>query len=161
MFTIRPRRAWGAVAPTGTPTKQARSSVHTLVVHHTAGGRPTTYEDARQEMRNIQRMHQRDRGWTDIGYHLVIDGAGRVWEGRSLDVVGAHTHMNNTGTIGVSFMGNYEHQHLSARQLAAYAALRLRLRAKGFRIKQVKGHRQMPHNSTACPGRNVMKALRL
>lgn len=161
MFTIRPRRAWGAVAPTGTPTQQARSSVHTLVVHHTAGSRPTTYEDARQEMRNIQRFHMQSRDYADIGYHLVIDGAGRVWEGRSLEVVGAHTHMHNTGTIGVSFMGNYEHDKLSSRQLAAYAALRLRLRAKGFRIKQVKGHRQMPDNSTACPGRNVMKALRL
>ena len=63
-------------------------------------------------------------GWSDIGYNFVIDRWGRVWEGRGLFRVGAHTLGHNTGTVGVSFMGNYENIKLNKRQIQAFNDLK-------------------------------------
>ena len=161
MFWIRCRRLWGAVAPTDTPTRDDWSRGVTLVVHHTAGTAPYGEGAERQEMRNIQRQHQRANGWNDIGYNYVIMPSGRVYEGRGFNVRGAHTANHNTGTIGVSFAGNYDVNKPTARSIAAYHALRLRLRVKGAKVVRVRGHRQMPDQSTACPGRHLMGALKL
>lgn len=132
-----------------------------MVVHHTAGTPAYTYPDAVDTMRAMQRDHQQQNGWADIGYNYVIDRRGRVWEGRGFGIVGAHTFRQNTGTIGVSFMGNYENLRPTLRQLAAYRALRTRLRLQGARIRRTTGHKFMPGQSTACPGRFLVKALRL
>jgi hypothetical protein len=161
MFWIRGRGLWGASAPKDTPTRDDWSRGVTLVVHHTAGTAPRTELGEQQEMRAIQRLHQRTNGWNDIGYNYVIMPSGRVYEGRGFDVRGAHTHMHNTGTIGVSFAGNYDASRPTARSIAAYHALRLRLRVKGAKVVRVRGHRQMPDQSTACPGRYLMSALKL
>ena len=33
-------------------------------------------------MRAIQRHHQDGRGWSDIGYHFIVDGGGHIYQGR-------------------------------------------------------------------------------
>lgn len=160
MFTIRSRESWRA-KPARSISPQNPANVHTLVVHHTAGTHPTKLTSAAAEMRSIQRLHMDGQGWSDIGYNFVVDRAGRVWEGRGYCRLGAHTLMHNSGTIGVSFMGNYEHLKLNRRQKLAFRALKLRLRSKGVKFTSVKGHQQMPDQSTACPGKNIMRQLGL
>ena len=154
------RQHWKARAPRSI-TAQNPDFTHTVVIHHTAGKRPFTAAAAKRELRNIQRQHMDANGWSDIGYNFIIDGWGRVWEGRGYRRVGAHTLNHNTNTIGVSFMGNYEHMKLNERQLQGYHDLLRKLRAHGFRIDAIKGHRQMPDQSTACPGVNIMRQLNL
>lgn len=161
MFWIRARKLWRANAPKDTPTRDDWSRGVTLVVHHTAGAAPRTAPLEVDEMRNIQRMHQRTNGWNDIGYNYVIMPSGRVYEGRGFGVRGAHTENHNTGTIGVSFAGNYETSKPTARSIAAYHLLVARLRIKGARITRVTGHRFMPDQATACPGKHLIAALRL
>lgn len=159
-FYIRPRRAWRARAPRQI-TQQNPHNVHTIVVHHTAGRRPVTRAGAKREMRAIQDQHMDARGWSDVGYNYVIDGFGRVWEGRGAYRVGAHTLGHNTNTIGISFMGNYETMKPTRRQLAAYRALLKRLASFGVKPEHIKGHRQMPDQATACPGLHLMLTLGL
>ena len=48
------------------------------------------------------------RGWKDIGYHYVIYLDGSVHEGRPLEQVGAHTSGQNTGSIGICYVGGVE-----------------------------------------------------
>ena len=140
---------------------QDPQDIRTLVVHHTVSKAPVTYIGARAEMRNLQRMHMDSNGWSDIGYNLVIDRWGRVWEGRGIRRVGAHTKGYNTNTVGVAFMGNYETSKLNERQIRAFNEVKAKLRAHGCRIERIKGHRQMPGQSTACPGKHVMAQLSL
>lgn len=161
MFWIRGRKHWRANAPQDVPTRDDWTRDVTLVVHHTAGNAPLTLAGEVDEMRGIQRQHQRTNGWNDIGYNYVIMPSGRVYEGRGFGVVGAHTLNHNTRTIGVSFAGNYETTAPTTRSLVAYRLLVVRLRLKGARISRVTGHRFMPEQSTACPGRNLVKALAL
>lgn len=160
MFRIRGRHSWGA-RPLRSITSQRPGDVHTLVVHHTAGAAPSKLADAKRQMREIERQHMDDNGWSGPGYNVVIDRAGRVWEARGLHLVGAHTLGHNTRTFGVSFMGNYETMELNRRQRIAYFALKRRLRLHGFRFVAIRGHRQMPNQATACPGKNVMRQLGL
>lgn len=45
------------------------------------------------------------RGFSDIGYHLVIQPDGECENGRPLNQVGAHCEGHNTGSIGICLIG--------------------------------------------------------
>ena len=146
------RRAdWGAQPPKGNYTAHAPGR---LTMHHTAGRKPTTGEEAVQEMRFIQDFHMNGRGWMDVGYHFVVSPTGQVFEGRPEGVVGAHVLNHNTGNLGVSFMGNYHppaSDQPTAEALSAFTALGRRLVAD-YKIPaaQIQAHRDL--GSTDCPG---------
>jgi hypothetical protein len=83
-----------------------------LVLHHT--NTPNFEQDAAARIRAIYAFHALHRGWGDIGYHLLIDEAGSVYEGRTgtasvLDggpaVVGGHVYGHNRGTLGIALLG--------------------------------------------------------
>ncbi|MBI5210748.1 MAG: N-acetylmuramoyl-L-alanine amidase [Elusimicrobia bacterium] len=151
---VESREGWNAAPPKYeyTPMAPAR-----MTIHHTAGASAFTLEDARVEMRLIQRYHQAGRGWNDIGYHFVIDGSGRVFQGRPETVVGAHVLNHNTGNVGVSFMGNYHppvNAQPSAAQLGAFLGLaRWLVAAYSIDPRALLGHRDQ--QATDCPGDNL------
>ena len=69
--------------PMGPPTR--------ITVHHSA--EPLTsrkLSESRKEVLRIQSIHQDDKHWADIGYHFLIDPAGRIFEGRPVEIQGAH-----------------------------------------------------------------------
>jgi hypothetical protein len=45
------------------------------------------------------------RGFSDIGYHLVLNPSGQVETGRPLNVQGAHVEEANSGNIGICLVG--------------------------------------------------------
>lgn len=47
------------------------------------------------------------RGWSDIGYHFLIDRNGAQGKGRPIERVGAHVRGHNRGTIGVCLIGGH------------------------------------------------------
>jgi hypothetical protein len=63
-------------------------------------------------MRAMYAYHTITRGWGDIGYNVVVDKFGRIFEGRygglASTVIGAHAGGFNTYTFGVSMLGNYD-----------------------------------------------------
>ena len=161
------RSAWGAAAPTRGASYAAR--IDLTVVHHTAGSNNYTRAQAPGRVRGYQAYHRNTLNWGDIGYNALIDRYGTIYEGRAggLDrsVVGAHARGYNTGSFGVSVMGNFE--HVDAPQ-AAYDALVRVIAWKaaihrfdpagttdraygGSRVRSVVGHREV--GQTACPGR--------
>lgn len=89
-----------------------------LVVHHTAT--TNSYTDGAAQVRAAYAYQASTRSWGDIGYHVLVDRYGRIYEGRhgrgegagreilSADVVGAHVFYYNYGSVGVSAIGNYE-----------------------------------------------------
>lgn len=161
---IRGRRTWGAVAPQNRPTYDDWDDNRlTLVTHHTAGAAPTTLNKVKAELRGIQKAHMsgaRGEPFNDIGYNYLIDRLGRVWEGRGWGVRGAHTLGHNTNTIGISFMGNHDVTKLNRVQRLSYYRLVRKLQRHGANIVDIKGHREMPGQSTACPGKYGISQLR-
>lgn len=81
------------------------------LVHHTAGKRPATPEEAGAIVAAIQRYHVSANGWNDIGYNFLVDPFGQIFEGRvggiDANVVGAHARGFNRGAVGVALLGDY------------------------------------------------------
>lgn len=145
------RADWGA--------KKAKKPYEPMVpvrisVHHTEALQAFSKDDAANEMRVIQSFHQHGRGWIDIGYHFVIDGSGRIWEGRPLGVIGAHVKDKNDGNVGISLMGDFgapHNNHPSTAQIDSLVALmRWLTYAYAIPVDRIKGHRDQ--EDTSCPG---------
>ena len=150
--TIIPRSEWGAEQPDPNLQNEDGPEVfNTVVVHHSA--MPLS-----ESPRDIQYMHMHRRGFLDIGYHFVIDGRGRIYEGRSLAVHGAHVKGYNAGTLGIALMGNYEENPPIPEQLARLKGLIRDLMAK-YPLTHLAGHSDFLPGKTLCPGRNLESLL--
>jgi N-acetyl-anhydromuramyl-L-alanine amidase AmpD len=104
-------------------------------------------------MELIRTSHRR-KGWSDIGYHYVIDRAGRLWEARPINYQGAHVRDNNEHNIGVMCMGNFDLQQPSEAQLTTLARTVQQIR-QYYRVSESRIYTHQEINPTACPGRNM------
>ena len=57
-------------------------SVRAVVVHHTAGVNGYTSARVPGIINGIYTYHTDSLGWCDIGYNVLVDRFGRLWEGR-------------------------------------------------------------------------------
>jgi hypothetical protein len=151
---------WGAAPPRGTFSPRGR--LRELIVHHTAfptsgiGG--TSFEAEARHMRAIQRWHF-DRAFITIGYHFVISPSGRVFAGRPVSALGAHTKGYNTGSVGICLMGNFQLEQPTRAALEALHDTRTEIVPGGASVP-LKGHREHAgHASTACPGRYLLAPI--
>ncbi len=130
-----------------------------VTVHHD-GMTPflsSTEASSKARLDAIRRGHQ-GRGWGDIGYHYVVDRAGRIWEGRPLKYQGAHVRDHNVGNIGIMCMGNFERQSPSEAQLNGLEKhLKTIIRAHNIVDRNIVTHQELA--ATACPGRNLQRFM--
>lgn len=131
------------------------------IIVHCSATRPNWMDgkSAAAKVREIKLWHTRDNGWSDIGYHFVIDRDGTVTQGRPLERVGSHTRGRNTGTIGVCLLGGFGAaatdafaEHFTPSQDRALRALIADLQRKYGKLA-VSGHNQWA--AKACPGFNA------
>ncbi|HBB66369.1 MAG: hypothetical protein A2X28_02225 [Elusimicrobia bacterium GWA2_56_46] len=150
-FTVVRRGAWQAAPPSEPYTPHA-PKIFTL--HNTAGHYPKNYDEAVREMQFLQDYHQNGRGWIDLGYHFVIDPQGDIFEGRPVNVVGAHVRGRNDGNIGISVMGNYHppvSQKPTKETLYTFVEMGKYLKtAYNIDISSFYAHRDI--GNTDCPG---------
>ena len=176
-FVIHPpalirRRTWGAQPFIGTPTALNRPRHEYMTLHHTAGFAATTRDEGLEQVRRIQDFHQNGRGWSDIGYHFLMDQEGRLYQGRPFLhartafedgpplVLGAHVGGQNTGNIGVSLMGCYHPaegshcRHAMTAEAADSVLVMFAYLSERYDIAPdaLRGHRDF--GATACPGDN-------
>jgi hypothetical protein len=153
-MTVIPRATWNRES--GDPSRMRAAGRYTRITIHHAGMqaiRHTSRAAIISDLNRIREAHLEQR-YGDIGYHLIVDYAGRVWEGRSLAYEGAHVLSENEANVGVMLLGNFERQQPSLAQLAAMAELVELLRTHyGIRRSRVYGHRDL--GSSVCPGRNL------
>lgn len=106
------RQAWGANERIRRDNPAFAKTLTTAIVHHTAGAEPSTPAQSAALVRGIYLYHVRGNGWDDVGYNFLVDRFGQVFEGRyggvERNVIGAHSQGFNTGSVGVSVIGNYE-----------------------------------------------------
>src|SRR5262245_23478825 len=109
-IAVQPRASWNPAPPVGAKL-DPMGRIYRITVHHSAMlFRDTSPATAAGQLRVIQKNHMQDqdRRYGDIGYHFLIDPAGRVWEGRDLKWQGAHARLdNNKGNIGICVLGNF------------------------------------------------------
>ncbi|NEK87252.1 hypothetical protein GCU60_16035, partial [Blastococcus saxobsidens] len=112
MPNVYSRAQWGADERIRTWAPAYAPTIKAATLHHTADSNNYTADQVPQIMRNIYTYHSQKLGWGDIGYNVIVDKFGRLWEGRAgglaSTVIGAHAGGFNTGTFGVSMLGNYD-----------------------------------------------------
>ncbi len=153
----KPRFLW-AKAPPIKALVNPMLPVTTITVHHDGLDQLIWSTDQRAMAERIERYRvgHLARGWGDIGYHLVIDRSGVLWQGRSIRWQGAHVKNHNEGNIGVLVMGNFEEQKPTAAQIQTLRRVIVDLRrVYGVREGQLYTHREWPDADTLCPGRNL------
>ena len=120
-----------------------------IIVHCTATpeGREVTKADLHQ-------WHVEGRGWSDIGYHYLIQLDGTVVPCRPMERDGAHVKGRNKGTVGVSYAGgvdargNAKDTRTSA-QKAALTSLLVKLLDTYPSINHISSHQD--YAAKACP----------
>jgi hypothetical protein len=103
---VKSRAQWGAdasilrAAPRYAPWKKA-------IVHHTVT--TNSYAEATSQIRSIYYFHSVTRRWGDIAYSYIVDKWGNVWQGRAgnENSIGTHASGWNSGTMGISTLGDF------------------------------------------------------
>lgn len=133
----------------------------TRVILHCSATRPDwmQHDPVTAKVEAIRIWHKRDRGWSDIGYHWVVDRDGRRAPGRPERIIGAHVKGWNRGSIGICLIGGHgsaatdcPEDHFTTAQLDAARKLVTEVlgRAPGATVH---GHNEFA--AKACPGFKV------
>ena len=128
-------------------------ALNTAVVHHSA------YPNA--DPKDIQDLHMDRRGFADVAYHFLIDSNGIIYEGREINIRGAHVQGFNTGSVGIVLLGNFNDEQPTEEQLDSLRGLLAYLRYN-YEIEFLAGHKDYPNQSpagTECPGANLYPLL--
>lgn len=160
------------------------------IVHHTVDRNDYTQAEVPAMINGIYLFHNTQRGWGDVGYQLIVDRFGGIWEGRdegvanqvvpASQVEGAQAVGFNRDTFGVAMLGSY---HLDVAPTDAQiestaAAIAWEFKALGipspfgtFQFQgtqqRVTGHGDPSHyiggdlNHTLCPGQQVWDRMEI
>ncbi|KAL6103457.1 pglyrp2 [Pungitius sinensis] len=159
---IIPRCMWGAEPYRGAPTNLSLP-LSFMYIHHThSPNQPClTFQQCAADMRSMQRFHQEDRGWDDIGYSFVAGSDGYIYEGRGWLRQGAHTLGHNSVGYGVSFIGDYATRLPSQHSMGLVRDQLVACAVDGGRLVAdfvLQGHRQVV--ATSCPGEALYDEIR-
>ena len=127
--------------------------INKIIIHCTATpeGRNHTVED-------VRKWHK-SRGFSDIGYHYLIDIEGNILTGRPLELAGAHVVGQNNDSIGIAYVGGMDKEMKRAkdtRNIKQKESLIKLLRdlVIKFPKTEIYGHRDFEKNK-ACPSFNA------
>lgn len=169
------RKRWGADPRLTEHCSSPRygRTARMVFVHHTVNSNKYRPREAPGIVRGIYAYHTQGQNWCDIGYNALIDRFGNVYEGRRgglrKPVRGAHSGDYNTGTVGVSMIGNFDVARTPKKMRSAlvrfigwrlgtsYKPVRGGVSVAGARFNRIAGHRDAM--ATACPGRYLYAQL--
>ena len=101
--------------------------IHLAIVHHTAGSNSYSKSQSASIVRAIELYHVQGNGWNEIGYNFLVDKYGQIFEGRyggiTRPVVGAHAQGFNSGSVGISVIGDYSSTSITPAARAALVSL--------------------------------------
>jgi hypothetical protein len=108
------RDAWHARPPRpgGVP-----HNITQMTIHHT-GAVLGDNRNAPSRLLQHQRLHQDERGWIDIAYHVSVDRNGNIYELRTTDLAGdTATNYNPAGHFLVLCEGDFDQEPITDAQL--------------------------------------------
>jgi len=178
ILQIKSRADWGAVA--AKTHTQTMPTIQNITLHHTSNT-GTGWD----EMQRIQKLHMSlfpynlfgGKDFDDIGYHLIMDKNGDVFEGRKIEgapgmlggpyAKGEHVGSNNTvAGFGLCTMGDYEASEgneawPAARQKSIEKVISAVCRRHKLTKDKISYHKAMALSSSpsSCPGSNYIPAI--
>ncbi|MEO8398994.1 MAG: peptidoglycan recognition family protein [Ignavibacteriaceae bacterium] len=154
--SIIPRSGWDAAIP-----RPFKNQIPERITIHHEGTIFKADQNAAEHIKNVQTWGMgKDRNWTDIPYHFLIDPNGKIYEGRNVFTTGeTNTEYDPTGHLLISCLGNFEVQEISEAQLNALINL-IAYCCKKYQIspETIASHKGYS-KITDCPGKNLYKYL--
>jgi N-acetylmuramoyl-L-alanine amidase len=170
------RDCWNARSPSSSISEM--SNLNRAIVHHTASSshfQTAGLNESKANVRGVQNYHMDGNGWSDIGYHYLVDKHGNIFVGRlrshqkeeGSKPRGAHDG-DNTNSFGFTLLGYFHPPYNQVPtqkmkdQLAAVIAWRMPggwnpygspgggYGELGNNVGRVDMHRNV--KATACPG---------
>lgn len=125
------------------------SKIKYITHHHTAGSREQSIESIAQD--------QIDRGFAEFAYHFAIYSDGKLYAVNDIEEVSWHDSGENTNSIGIVFVGNYQNYPLSKEAVETAEKLD-NVICQVLDIKGIRGHRDT--SPTLCPGDHAYSAIK-
>ena len=133
-----------------------RKTTNKVIIHCSA-----TPELRDVKMETIRQWHL-DKGWSDIGYHIVIELDGSINCGRNINKIGAHCKGHNSTSIGVCYVGGCDKDMnpKDTRTKAQKESLEVVVKylQKVYGKVSIHGHNEF--SPKACPSFNVKEWLK-
>ena len=147
-----------------------REYYDTIVIHHSNRSQNEKITALEKHETKYNKNH-----FNGIPYHFVINGSGTIYEGRSINYMGAHVKKNNTGKIGVCLMGNFQSDNNGIKQIiksalpttptdSQYEAMEelIKVLETQYSTQYSGGHKDFVmegNEPTVCPGNNCYTML--
>lgn len=143
-----------------------------MAIHHTAGPQ-TANGSVIERLQGTQAYAMDSGGYCDIPYQMLVGYDGTLYEGRGLELLsGATGGGNNPGNLAVCFIGCYHepesqcvggegHQPTDEMMQRGQLLVQTLVRMEDISTADdnIRGHRDWPGNSTACPGERLYPRL--
>lgn len=155
------RTAWRAPAGDPAPSARFRGPLNTIWVHTGAVrlNSPGNTSEERAHCRSYERtaLH---RGWTAVGYNVLVGQSGTAYVGRGLDKrSGANQGTHNSNALSVCVIGHGDYEALSeAAQRCLTDVIDDLMDRHGADRVRLLGHREEPTDKS-CPGNRIMPWL--
>ena len=132
-----------------------------IIIHCSATpeGRPVTIEEIKEWHTAPQ---PKGNGWSDLGYHYIIELDGKAKVGRPLWRVGAHCKGQNRKSIGICYVGGMEAAMSKPKNTLNECQEKQLISLLGMLQKQFEGATIHGHNEfskKACPSFDVQEWL--
>lgn len=131
------------------PKWQLRATTDNIVLHH-AEASHCTIED-------IDAWHKAN-GWSGCGYHFLVRKDCQIYEGRPIDIEGAHCLGWNERSIGICFEGDFSQEKMSEAQEQKGIELIRWVRGKYKTPLRILRHKDALPGYT-CPGENFRNVV--
>ncbi|TLQ49270.1 hypothetical protein FEZ33_01150 [Ruoffia tabacinasalis] len=152
-MTDRRKQALGYPG-SGAYAKRSVSAIKNIVWHYTA----TKHEgNGATIIKNHERYWRNTYGWDIGGYHYYIDRQGNIYWNYDLEIVTYGAGRLNPQLMHISCEASSASNYTSA-QVKAREALTLWLMSEPLKHlggQDMRGHKEIPYNSTSCPGYSV------
>jgi hypothetical protein len=135
--------------------RRSLSQIRQIVVHHTAG--PETQTPKEVALYHTSANHICSDGCPGIAYHYMIKPNGTIYQVNELESISYHVKNNNTASIGVCFIGNYEVNEPTEEMIESFHKLKRVVEQKLGREIPIRQHKEF--KATACPGRYLSARL--
>nr|ABV60369.1 putative peptidoglycan recognition protein [Phlebotomus papatasi] len=159
MTDVVSRCEWGAAPPKLVETFNGPAPF--VIIHHSyIPGECHSSSECIKAMQNMQKFHQNDRGWNDIGYSFGVGGDGNIYMGRGFSVIGAHAPRYNDKSVGICLIGDWREKLPPEKMLQAVQKLIQSGVEEGYIAKNytLLGHRQV--RDTECPGQKLFDEIK-
>ena len=141
------------IAQHTTSPRVAPAKLDSIVIHYP--GHDGVGNDTARDLANSQRYYAENRGYS-LGYNVIVDRAGVLWEARGIDFQNAANKGANNTSVSVQLRVNLDEPGSAAAVARVRRFVADMERWCGHSLT-VQGHRDV--GSTACPGEAIYNQI--